>query len=182
MRFNPGAHRRRSVRLKGWDYSRPGGYFITICTWNRECLFGAVKDGEMRLNGLGRIVRDEWLKTPAIRPQVELDAFVVMPNHFHAILRITGTRRGVLQYAPTFRSPSQTAGAILRGFKSAATRRINALGNTSGLPLWQRNYYEHILRGEAEMDRAREYVLHNPLKWAEDENHPGNLKGRGQVG
>ena len=174
-------HHRRSIRLKGFDYAQPGGYFITICTVNREYLFGTIVDGKMRLNALGKIVAEEWNKTSSIRANVELDAFVVMPNHIHGIIILNDdggitsarSRRGELQFAPTrtnpkFKSPSQTIGAIVRGFKSATTKRINALRNTYGVPLWQRNYYEHIMRGEKDYNAICEYILNNPLQWQYD--------------
>jgi len=127
-------------------------------------MLGNIVNGEMRANKFGRIIETEWLKTPQIRKNVELDEYVVMPNHFHAILFII--RRGVLQYAPTnkFRSPSQTIGSIVRGFKSAVTKRTNKLRNTPGIPVWQRNYYERVVRNENELNRIREYIQNNPLK------------------
>jgi len=95
-----------------------------------------------------------------------------MPNHFHAILFII--RRGVLQYAPTnkFRSPSQTIGSIVRGFKSAVTKRTNKLRNSPSTPVWQRNYYEHVVRNENELNQIREYIQNNPLKWELDRENP----------
>ncbi len=181
MKYDPRRHHRRSIRLKGYDYAQPGAYFVTICTHQRECLFGEIvgADGirpEMRLNELGEIVRDEWLKTPALRPNVELGAWVVMPNHIHGIVIIA--RRGVLQYAPTgdaptdtikFKSPSQTIGAIVRGFKSAATKQINAQRGARGIPVWQRNYYEHIIRSAPDMHRIAAYIQNNPAQWHDDD-------------
>jgi REP element-mobilizing transposase RayT len=99
MKYDPQHHRRRSIRLKEYDYSQAGAYFVTICTQHRKCLFGDVVDGEMRLNDAGRTVRDEWLKSQAIRNEIALDAFVVMPNHFHGIAIIR--RRGDRPVAPT---------------------------------------------------------------------------------
>jgi len=190
---------RRSIRLKGYDYAQEGAYFVTICTYDRKCLLGDVYEGEMRLNEYGIIARDEWLRTAQVRPAVETDALVIMPNHLHGIILITDRapyapddadadhrrgvspygpdnahadhrrgvspygpdnahadhRRGVSLYAPTngLRSPSQTIGAIVRGFKSASTKRINETRNTPGVPVWQRNYYEHVVRDEDDLDR-----------------------------
>jgi len=130
----------------------------------------------MVLNEYGRIVEYELNRTMNIRPNVEIDVYSVMPNHFHGILVINSmvnSRRGVLQYAPTntaLRSPSQTVGAIIRGFKSTITKCINAIRNSPGVTVWQRNYYEHIIRDENEMHKIREYIVNNPLNWAEDEN------------
>ena len=101
MRYDRDKHHRRSIRLRGYDYGRTGAYFVTLCAHDRASLFGEIVDGVMRLNDLGRVVDSEWLKTPRMRPQVELDEYVVMPNHFHAILVIVDMGRGVLQYAPT---------------------------------------------------------------------------------
>ena len=164
---------RKSIRLKGYDYSREGAYFVTICAQNRECLFGEIVDDKMVLNKYGEIVKNEWQRTGDIRPNIETDCFVVMPNHVHGIINI---RRGVLQYAPTngFKSPSQTIGAITRGFKSTTTKQINILRDTHGQCIWQRNYYEHIIRGEKDYNRIHEYIQNNPLKWELDSLHPMN--------
>ena len=176
---------RRSIRLQGHDYGQPGAYFVTICTFDRECLFGKIADGRMWLNDMGHAAEAEWLNTARIRPQVELGAYVVMPNHFHAIVVIVDNGRdvlagrgisddrGVLEYAPTgFRSPSQTIGAIVRGFKSAVTKRINASRGTPGAPVWQRNYYERVVRNGDELNRIRQYILDNPARWAMDREDP----------
>jgi len=175
MKYDPQNHHRHSIRLKDYDYSQAGGYFITICTHNRECLLGEIENGQMMLNEYGRIVMREWSKTDKIRTDVQLDNFVVMPNHIHGIIVIC---RGVLQYAPTeytpssFKPPSQTIGAIVRGFKSAVAKQINRLRNTLGAPVWQRNYYEHIIRNEKELNHLREYIINNPLQWELDRENP----------
>lgn len=171
--YDPQKHHRRSVRLKDYDYSQAGAYFITVCAHQREWLFGEIVGGEMRLNACGEIVHDEWAKTSTLRPNVELGEFVVMPNHFHAIVVITCRgvlRRGVLQYAPTdkLQSPSQTIGAIVRGFKSAAAKRINEHRATPGVPVWQRNYWEHIIRNEESANRIADYIVNNPAQWQTD--------------
>ncbi len=169
---------RRSIRLKNYDYSYPGAYFITICTQHRKYLFGNVIDGKMQLNKFGKIVKAEWLETPIIRQNVELDMFVIMPNHLHGIIVIVDdTNVGAysntpLQKTNTFRSPSRTLGAIIRGFKSAATKNINEYRWTPGIPVWQRNYYEHIIRSKGELSRIREYIHTNPLKWEFDRENP----------
>jgi len=131
MICDPEKHRRRSIRLKGHDYAQPGAYFVTICTHQWAILFGEVAAGSVALNPMGQVVNEEWLRTAEVRPNVELDAFAIMPNHVHGIVMIIDHGRGVLQYAPTpsrFVSPSQTVGAIIRGFKSATAKRINRLG------------------------------------------------------
>lgn len=171
-------HHRRSIRLKGYNYSRPGGYFITICTYHREYLFGDIVNGKMQLNPIGLIVEDEWQKTPFIRPTTELGPFVIMPNHIHGIIVLNDDRRSESQFAPTdtpfahttgkFISPSNTIGAIVRGFKSASTKRINEMRQTRSVPVWQRNYYEHIIRNEKDYNAICDYITNNPLQWQYD--------------
>jgi REP element-mobilizing transposase RayT len=173
-------YHRRSIRLKGYDYTQVGAYFITICTHNRTCVFGEVVDGMMRLNEYGVIVREEWFRSAVLRPYLRLlpEEFVVMPNHVHGIIWIVddvGARRC---RAPTleFRAPTPTAErfgkpvpgsipTIVRAFKSAVTKRINDRCGTAGAPVWQRNYYEHVIRTEESLERIREYILTNPLRW-----------------
>lgn len=178
-------YHRRSLRLKGYDYTQVGAYFITICTQDRTCVFGEVVDGMMRLNACGAIVREEWLRSAVIRPYLRLvpEEFVVMPNHVHGIIWIVdgvGARR---RRAPTpeFRAPTAerfgkpVAGSIptiVRGFKSAATKRINDRRGTPGATVWQRNYYEHIIRTEEALARIRDYILTNPLRWHLDRENP----------
>jgi putative transposase len=194
MKYNPAKHHRRSIRLKGYDYSQAGAYFITIVTQGRACLFGDVVGGEMRLSTWGAIAREEWFRTAKIRPYVRLhDAeFVVMPNHVHGIIWIVdddddvvGARR---RRAPTGRRAPlsdhdvtvERFGApvcgsiptIVRAFKSATTKRVNALRNTPGAPVWQRNYYEHIIRNEESLNRIRDYIANNPLQWEWDRENP----------
>ncbi|MBI2919330.1 MAG: transposase [Chloroflexi bacterium] len=170
-------YHRRSIRLPGYDYAQAGAYFLTIVAHDRECLFGEIVNGGMSPNSAGLAIESQWLNTPQLRPQAVLDEYVVMPNHFHAIVVIIGERRGVLQYAPTqyaptFRSPSQTVGAIVRGFKSATTKRINVVRVAPGLPVWQRNYYEHIIRNEASLHHIRQYIANNPARWTFDPENP----------
>jgi REP element-mobilizing transposase RayT len=190
MKYDPQKHHRRSIRLKNYDYASPGAYFVTIVTHRRQCLFGNVMDGQMRLNEFGEIVRDEWLKTETIRPRVQLDEYVIMPNHVHGIIIINDdNRRGTLQRAPTImqrvptimqRTPtieqfgkptSDSIPTIIRLLKSATTKRINEYRNTPAVPVWQRNYYEHIIRNETELQQIRQYIANNPINWENDENY-----------
>ncbi|RKY49507.1 MAG: transposase [Candidatus Neomarinimicrobiota bacterium] len=172
MKYNPDIHHRRSIRLQGYDYSSPGAYFVTICTQNRECLFGDIVNGKMVLNDIGKIVADEWIKTGDIRDEIELDAWVVMPNHFHGIVMI---RRGDRPVAPTptpLPGPRpKSIGSLMSGFKSAVTKRINKIRQTPGISVWQRNFYEHIIRNETELGNIRQYIINNPLNWRSDENY-----------
>ena len=183
MKYDPQKHHRRSIRLKNYDYASPGAYFVTIVTHRRQCLFGNVMDGQMRLNEFGEIVRDEWLKTETIRPRVQLDEYVIMPNHVHGIIIINDdNRRGTLQHAPTImqRTPtieqfgkptSDSIPTIIRLLKSATTKRINEYRNTPAVPVWQRNYNEHIIRNETELQQIRQYIANNPINWENDENY-----------
>jgi putative transposase len=209
MQFNPFKHHRRSIRLRGYDYSSEGAYFVTICTHDRACLFGQVVEGEMVLNEIGKIAEQEWLNTPEKRPNVVLDEFIVMPNHVHGIIIIDNSvgayRNTPRQDDPSprqddpsprqddpsprqdgrtsesqapFRSPSGTLGAIVRGFKSASTKQINIYRNTPGIPVWQRNYYEHIIRNADAHNRIRAYIVNNPRRWPQDEENPAITKNR----
>jgi putative transposase len=188
MKYDPTRHHRRSIRLKGYDYSRPGAYFITLCTQDRFCLFGEVVDGEMRLNDPGRLVRTEWEMLPRRFPNVELDAFVVMPNHLHGIIVIIDANRvgaglvpaqndrATLEDGATTRV-APTVGDIIGVFKSRITVEYTRGVKTSGWPpfrgnLWQRNYYEHIIRSEESLNRVREYIANNPLQWELDRENP----------
>ncbi len=177
---------RRSIRLKGYDYSQAGAYCVTIVTRDRACLFGQVVDGEMRLNELGGIAAWTWCDLPNHVPNVELDAFVVMPNHVHGIIAITDApkRMNAVEMSPGSVVVMVGAGSepaptgtitkryalpeIVRQFKTFSARRINERRGTPGLPVWQRNYYEHIIRNEESLNRIRQYIADNPLRWACD--------------
>jgi REP element-mobilizing transposase RayT len=183
MTYDPQRHHRRSIRLKGYDYTQPGAYFVTICTRNRECLFGGIVDGKMRLNPLGDIVAACWHDLPNHYPHVQLDAFVIMPNHVHGIIVLLdpGDVGAGLGPAPTTGGvptshPKTHRGhglpEIVRAFKSFSARRINEYRRTPGTPVWQRNYYEHIIRNERSLGRIREYIVNNPLQWELDRENP----------
>ncbi len=181
MGFDPLKHHRRSIRLKGYNYSEPGIYYVTLTLQERVEFLGHLSGGQVRLSAFGEIVRDEWLRTPRIRPEVVLDEFVIMPDHLHGIIVIREERNGVSrssnklvganrdspQPGTPFRSPSGTLGAIIRGFKGATTKRINELRRTPGAKVWQRNYYEHIVRDEKDLRRIQHYIRENPLRLAE---------------
>ncbi len=257
MTYDPEIHHRRSIRLKGYDYAEAGAYFVTICVYGRECLFGEVVEGTVRLNPAGEAVQAVWQGLPEHYPSVVLDAFVVMPNHVHAIVILkrqtgatpespvgAGLETGAgLRPAPT--SAQNTPGIVMmeqgsvgvvsagmvsvrtvsvgavsvgaglrpaqdynmdrsdqgrsdqgrsetcpyrghggevaplseivRAFKSFSSRHINRLRDNPGVPVWQRNYYERIMRNDDELNRARTYIAENPLKWAEDRENPVNV-------
>lgn len=193
MNYDKYKHHRRSIRLKGYDYSQAGAYFVTICTQNRECLFGDVVDGEIHLNDVGIMIRDVWRKIPEHFPHAEIDEFIVMPNHFHGIIMICRDDcRGevsspvAVSAIPKIKQgggtteggdtpPLHTLGKIVAYFKYQSTKQINLIRNTPGHPVWQRNYYEHVIRSEEEMDRILRYIVENPAKWAEDEDNPENI-------
>ena len=253
MQYNPKIHNRKSMRFNGYDYSQEGAYFITICCKDRECLFGEIKNREMILNANGIIAYNEWLQTTKIRSNVELDVFVIMPNHIHGIVIINNHAiddgRGVLHapgllmndrgnkldvlhtpgllmndrgnkpdvlhapvsvlgapdsvlHAPgpalgtsdsikgvcntplqitvgrdlgvcntSLRSPSNTIGAIVRGYKSAVKKQINILGSgnyNQSSTVWQRNYHDHIIRNEQSYQHISNYIINNPAKWDDD--------------
>ena len=172
MTFDPDIHHRRSIRLKEYDYSRPGAYFVTVCTHNRECLFGTVTDGKMISSAMGHIVSSCWHDLPAHYPHVELDAFVVMPNHIHGIiiLRHPDNVGAGLKPAPTGKRHGLPE--IVRAFKTFSARRANVALITPGMHLWQRNYYEHVIRGEHDQNEVREYITNNPAGWDRDDDNP----------
>ncbi len=175
--FNPHKHHRRSIRLDGYDYSKSGAYFITIVTKNRTLLFGDIIDGKMIFNDYGEIANKCWLDIPNHYPNVQLDKFIVMPNHLHGILIINETIVGANNYSPLqqsqneqqmnkFRSPSKTIGSIIRGFKIGVTKWFH--NNTNVFNVWQRNYYEHIIRDDNELNRIQNYIINNPSNWKND--------------
>lgn len=147
---------------------------MTICAWKRQCAFGDIIDGKPQLCPFGEIVLAEWLRTSQIRPAIMVDAFVVMPNHLHGILIITDYE-GRVQRATTeaFGKPvSNSISTIVRLFKSTVTKRVNELRRTPDAPVWQRNYYEHIIRDERELKLVREYIVNSPLQWDLDRENP----------
>lgn len=154
MFYNPEIHHRRSIRLQGYDYSQSGAYFVTICTFQRQHLFGEVNDGEMQLNVTGQIVSAIWQKIPKHFPNVELDEFILMPEHLHGIIIISEQD-----------DKSHSLATIIQNFKSVSTRRINKITQNSGVSIWQRNYHERIVRSDQELDRLRQYMLTNPENW-----------------
>jgi len=157
---------RKSVRLQGYDYSSPGAYFVTVCTWSRECLFGHVVDEHMAINEAGRIVVQEWLACGNVYPQVRLDTHVVMPNHFHGIVVIDES--SLRETVTAGQRRQMILPKIMGRFKMRSSKRINRLRNTVGLSVWQRGYYDHIIRNEEDLIRIQEYITNNPLKWELD--------------
>ena len=211
--------RRRAMRLRGYDYSQPGAYFVTICAQHRKCLFGTIADGKMQLNEMGKIVVECWNRISPHFPSVELDEYVVMPNHTHGIIRLgvpemksphapehvatrrgevpspirTNNRRGEVS-SPVLNndarkdevsSPirtnnrrgevsSPTLGKIIAYFKYQSTKRINQHRDMPGTQVWQRDYYDHVVRDDPDLQRLRQYIQNNPMKWELDQLHPDN--------
>jgi putative transposase len=173
MSTDPPSRRRRSIRLKGYRYAWMGFYFVTICTHERQCLFGKISDRRMTLSEMGLLVDEEWRRAPLIRPEVRLDRFVVMPNHLHGLLQLSpGAASQGIEADRRPGPEAKSLGAIIGGFKAACTSRINGLRSTPGAPVWQRNYFERVIRDEAELAAIRRYIENNPAAWAEDEENP----------
>ena len=179
--------KRHSIRLQEYDYSSAGPYYVTICIQNRFCLLGEISQADVELNGAGLMVYNQWLELPARFQNIKLDEFIVMPNHFHGIIVLNETAGASLVDAQPNDNkeagikPAPTLGDIIGAFKSITTniyiKGVN--GNKwESFPgkLWQRNYFERVIRDENEMNRIREYIRNNPIKWAYDENNPKKLE------
>ena len=161
-------YHRRSPCLRHFDYRQPGAYFVTICAHRQQCLFGTVKDGEVSLNRLGKIAAEEWRRTEELRALVELDFFIVMPNHIHGIIWIGHCED---QRGQEARQPAGSAGslsAIVGQYKSVVTKRIRRLHRRPDLQIWQRSFHDHIIRNRSDLERIREYVIANPARWRDD--------------
>ncbi len=150
---------RQSLRLPNCDYGSPGQYFVTICTSNRACVFGEIIEGAMRLSREGTIAEAAWRNLPAHHRHLALDAFVIMPNHLHGIL--------------LFQAPGAALGTVIGGFKSEVSRLLRR-------PMWQRYYYDHVIRSREGLDRIRSYIEKNPFCWPEDDENPGVRNGNGK--
>jgi putative transposase len=202
-------HHRRSIRLKGYDYSQTGMYFVTIVTWQRLMLFGKIENGEMKMNRVGDVVQKWWSGIPSHFSNVETGAFIIMPNHVHGIIIITDDRRGTVpvprvvigtqqggEVSPQHQSVEVSSqcrgrevspqhqcgetpplrkprlGQIVAYFKYQSTKEINIMDGGRIAKLWQRNYYEHIIRNEHEMENIWNYIQINPAMWAMDDENP----------
>ena len=214
-KYNPDIHHRKSIRLSGYDYSQEGLYFITLCTQNRETIFGSISNGILTLNPIGEIAAKEWLNTMNVRDNVALHEFIIMPNHMHGIIEITKNKANS-EDKQGFKSPTQTVGAIIRGYKIATIKQVKEyIGSSKGegkgeskgeskgegkgegkgeskgegkgeskgeskgelqfaptaptaYKIWQRNYYEHIIRDEKAYQNISNYIISNPERWNED--------------
>jgi REP element-mobilizing transposase RayT len=213
MKYNPDKHRRRSIRFTGYNYSLPGVYFVTICVKDRECFFGEIGEAAIKLNDAGIMIQESWEELPKRFESIDLDEFVVMPNHLHGIVVLKdsvgaslvdaqydandlGPARGTLKKVPDesdnnvhtdiYRAGTRPAPTnakfpdIIGSFKSLTTNQyIKGVRDSNWLPfnkkLWQRNYYEHIVRNEKELDLVRKYIIENPLKWDMDNENPNKI-------
>jgi len=201
VKYDPNIHQRRSIRLDGYDYSQDGWYSVTMCALGHKCLFGKFADGQIQLYEYGRIIDKCWKWLAEQYDYVHLDRYVVMPNHLHGIIiirrggsriapyvdknrflggsRIYGSCEGGSRTAPTentrkFKPLSRLVGA----FKTVSTKQINIIRNTPGRKLWQRNYFEHIIRSEEELNHIRQYIVDNPANWQTDKENPNVTANR----
>jgi len=178
MIYDPSIHHRRSLRLQGYDYSKEGAYFVTVCTRNRKCLFGNITDKEMTLNDAGRMIRSIWQEFPERFPNIDVDKFIIMPNHIHAVFVIicTGTGKSepcVHNHDGPNGTLPDTVGRILQAYKSITTDEyIKGVRQWGWEPfnrkLWQRGYWDHIIRDEKDYNRIWEYIHDNPANWQND--------------
>jgi REP element-mobilizing transposase RayT len=187
--YYPEIHKRRSIRLKDYDYASAGAYFVTLCVQNRECLFGSITDLEVELCASGKMINESWKQLPEYYHGVEIDDYVVMPNHFHGIVHIGNCCNDqpdenggtcLLRGHPQGGAPTLSLPDVVHRFKSLTTTRYQQGVVQHGWQpfygrLWQRNYYEHIIRSENELKGIRIYITDNPRKWDNDENNPLRL-------
>lgn len=181
QKYNPQIHHRRSIRLKFYDYNQAGVYFITICVQNRECLLGNITNQILELNVYGEIVHQLWNHLPHHFDNIEIDAAVIMPNHFHGIIVTPNSScRGLVSKPSNSKNPNAffeyktQLGKIIAYFKYQTTKLINQKRDSIGVKFWQRNYYEHIIRDEEKLNILRQYIIENPLRWENDQLHPNN--------
>jgi len=181
MDNSEGIHR-HSLRLKDFDYSQAGAYFVTICTKNRQCIFGTIQKGKMQLNASGRVASAQWQQLPYRFTDLDLGEWVVMPNHIHGILVITGrgeaslnSKSGDAEPLSEDASPPRpigttpgSVGAMIQNYKSITSRKISAQIEIMRESVWQRNYYEHVIRNERELNAISEYIHANPQNWEKD--------------
>jgi putative transposase len=186
MSYDPDKNHRRSIRLNGHDYAQPGAYFVTVCTRQREGMLGRVEAGQVLLSDAGEIARSVWDGLPERFPSIGLDEYVVMPNHVHGIVLVGAQfiapdpKDGLTRHAPGL-------GEIIRAYKATVTRLVRRRDDGATNPGvmdkgvmnhaptgfgWQRGFYEHVVRNEAELTAIREYMEANPARWEEDENNP----------
>jgi REP element-mobilizing transposase RayT len=165
---------RRSIRLRNYPYAERGFFFITICTHEKRCTLGKIANYEIALSKIGQIAEKCWREIPLHFPTAKLDQYTIMPNHLHGIVIISKD-----ESAPTLDTPFERFGkpirgslpTIIRSFKSAVTKRVHELGENGSLPVWQRNYFEHVIRNQDSLNKIRNYIWENPIHWCADEYH-----------
>jgi putative transposase len=175
MIVDPQKHHRHSLRLPGYDYNRAGVYFVTIVTWQRETFLGEIIDKKMHVNLIGLMIQNEWQRLTRRYAGLVTDDFVVMPNHIHGIIVFTGDAPQNEIMDSSMVGPGSLA-AVIRGFKSSTALRFNRTRSANGVSLWQRNYYEHIVRDEIDLVRIRQYIQDNPIHWPDDEENWTRVK------
>ena len=176
MDYIPGIHNRRSIRLHNYDYSQKGCYFITICIKNRECLFGNISDERLQLNNAGLMVKQEWEKLPDRFANIMLHEFIIMPHHFHAIVELYDNSDNCIlnnSRPVDIKKSNQGLGSLIGAFKSLTTNQyIKNIKNMNWQPfqdkLWQRNFYEHIIRNDEAYNQISDYIHYNHLTWKND--------------
>ena len=180
---------RKSMRLPAYDYTSSGYYFVTICTRDHQCLFGDVVDGKICSNYIGEMINWHWNRIPLHFSNVELDKFTVMPNHLHGIVILVGakhfnkesivasnnSKKNASPLRPIGTTPKSLS-SITQNFKTITSRKYNRMKNTKARKLWQRSFYDRIIRNEKELYNIRKYIINNPLKWALDSENPQNLE------
>jgi putative transposase len=182
MRESQISPRRKSLRLPTRDYSQAGSYFVTICTHQKKCVLGSVESARVQLSRVGEIVRATWNGLPERFPRVVLDELVIMPNHLHAILTLVVEGLAHARSVNMSKMPAArrvvhfSLPDIIGAFKSISTIHVNRLLNSRGSPLWQKSYFEHVIRSGEDLKNAQRYILENPLKWSLDEENPGWLR------
>lgn len=161
---------RKNPRLKHYDYSSSGQYFVTICTHHRISIFGEISDGKMILNNLGEIAQEEIIKTSELRSNVEINHFVVMPNHVHMIVEFLQIENKTENIPRIFASPKNNISSLIRGYKSAVTKRCRVVLHTteSSDSIWQPKFHDHIIRNETSYETIAQYIDTNPEKWKDD--------------
>ena len=192
MKYDPAVHHRQSIRLKGHDYSEPGYYFVNICAKKKLCLFGEVQDAKVRLSPVGTIVEEEWKKIPSHYLNVEIDAFVAMPNHLHGIIQILDPKQDGASPIPTKNVfgrdracpvPAENIPrncsslfSIVGSYKSGVTKRVHEAGHFVGRTTWQSRFYDHIIRDDVAFYFVRQYIELNPLTWEYSRWNPHGKK------
>ncbi|MBM4167488.1 MAG: transposase [Ignavibacteria bacterium] len=179
--YNPDIHHRRSIRLREFDYSNTGAYFITLCLQHRDLLFGKCEHGSIELNEFGNIAKNIWVSLKERFNKIELDEFVIMPNHIHGIIvikndNVSGNNVGAMNVGAIHELPLQNKierrnmllPKIIGYYKMNSAKRINEIRKTRGTHVWQKNYFERVIRNENELIKIREYIITNPLRWEID--------------